>query len=74
MTGEYLRIEREGSWINVEIEHLTDEERLKIANPMVWLNLVCKTLSRADSEIAQLERDKEELQIDLINFIDEKDC
>ena len=47
MTGAYLRIMREGIWQNVEIEYLTDGERLELfkeAPPeeiLRWLNFMC---------------------------------
>lgn len=27
MTGVYVRVQRDGKWVNVELEHLTKEER-----------------------------------------------
>ena len=38
MTGEFLRVEREGKWENIEVEHLTDEERDRIRpkESMAW--------------------------------------
>ena len=48
MTGAYLRIQREGKWQNVEIEYLTDGERLELFKEssteelLKWLNFMCK--------------------------------
>lgn len=47
MTGAYVRIKREGTWQNVEIEYLTDTEREELfkeaSNEEVlkWLNFMC---------------------------------
>lgn len=47
MTGAYLRIQREGKWQNVEIEYLTDGERLELFKEadreelLRWLNFMC---------------------------------
>lgn len=30
MTGAYLRVKRGDKWENIEVEHLTDDERQKI--------------------------------------------
>ena len=27
MTGAYLRVQRDGKWLSLEVEHLTSEER-----------------------------------------------
>ena len=51
MTGAYLRVNRNNKWENVEVEHLTDEERqcaLGSKDLMPWLNLVCKKLAEID--------------------------
>ena len=31
MTGAFIRIERDGKWSNVEIDQLTDEELIEVA-------------------------------------------
>ena len=47
MTGAYLRIKREGKWQNVEIEYLTEGERMEIFKEasteevLKWLNFMC---------------------------------
>jgi len=50
MTGAYMRVEREGKFLNIEVEHLTNEEREEIFTARTpeqivnWLNLVCNVL------------------------------
>ena len=47
MTGAYVRIKREGTWQNVEIEYLTDAERRELFKDadseevLRWLNFMC---------------------------------
>ena len=47
MTNAYVRIMREGIWQNVEIEYLTDGERLELfkesstEDVLKWLNFMC---------------------------------
>ena len=47
MTGAYLRIRREDTWQNVEIEYLTDAERNELFKEssteevLKWLNFIC---------------------------------
>ena len=52
MTGAYIRVKRDGVWHNIEIEHLTDDERCAIfkddPNLIHWLNLVCNWLKLND--------------------------
>lgn len=56
VTGAYLRVKRNGCWENVEVEHLTDAERLHIfserttAEVLRWLDLVCNTLAACPSD------------------------
>ncbi len=56
MTGAYLRVKRNSCWENVEVEHLTTEEREAIlgsrepAEIMRWLDLVCRKLSFIEKE------------------------
>lgn len=61
MTGAFLRVQRDGKWQNVEVEHLTDSEReKKLKNdPRVlsWLHLVCNELARVEGMLKQLEAD-----------------
>ena len=61
MTGAFLRVEREGKWENVEIEHLTEVELNEIIGPrskseiMDWLSLTCSMLRLADTAISRQE-------------------
>ncbi len=52
MTGAYLRVKRGGKFENVEVEHLTDEEReLRFSGDTdlsSWFNLVCNKLAEAE--------------------------
>lgn len=51
MTKAFLRVQRNGEWMNLEVEYLTDEERNNIFSKktgpelMCWLNLVCNILA-----------------------------
>ncbi len=55
MTGAYLRVKRDGKWVIIEVEYLTDEERIEILSKddrvIHWLNLVCETLVDAEKFI-----------------------
>ena len=59
MTGAYLRVQRDGKWLNLEVEYLTDEERQeKLSNDprlVQWLNLVCATLVDAERLLDKVE-------------------
>lgn len=61
MTGAYLRVKRNDKWDNVEVEHLTDEEREKILKDdprlMKWLHVVCKSLVDAEDILEGLVKD-----------------
>jgi len=61
MTGAYLRVKRNDKWENIEVEHLTDEERESIlkddARLMQWLHIVCNKLVSVDSLLKDLEKD-----------------
>ncbi len=54
MTGTYLRVQRYGKWENVEIEYLTDSERMMTLKDqpnerlILWLNCVSKTLRECE--------------------------
>lgn len=64
MTGAYLRVERDGKWENIEVEHLTDEEREEIFTHrepeelVRWLNLVCKELKVIDDTLKEIAEEK----------------
>lgn len=63
MTGAYLRVKRNGKWGNIEIEHLTDSERIEIFKDsksyelLKWLNLVCSRLSDNEKLLKELIKD-----------------
>lgn len=61
MTGAYLRVKRAEKWENIEVEHLTDEERETILKDdprlMAWLHLVCGKLAEAESILQGLVDD-----------------
>jgi hypothetical protein len=63
MTGAYVRVERDGEWKNVEVEHLTEEElkeKFLTRSPeelVSWLNMTCSFLRRLQPLLADLERD-----------------
>lgn len=57
MTAAYLRAKRDGKWQPLEVEYLTDEERLalfKDRSPeelIRWMNLLCKYVAEAFPEV-----------------------
>ena len=61
MTGAYLRVKRDGKWENIEVEHLTDEERELILKDddrlMNWLHLTCHELIKTESLLDDLVKD-----------------
>ncbi len=63
MTGAYLRVERDGKWENVEVEHLTEDElkaKFLTRSPeelVSWLNMTCSFLRRLQPLIEDLEKD-----------------
>lgn len=60
MSGAYLRVQRDGKWLNIEVEHLTPEERQEALRDrgavelLRWLDLVCKKLAEADGLLTEL--------------------
>jgi hypothetical protein len=58
MTGAYLRVKRGDKFENIEVEHLTDGERIELLsgreNIMDWMNLVCTKLAEADRLLQSL--------------------
>jgi len=54
MTGAYMRVKRNEKWINIEVEHLTDEERTEIfknkdSEELIrWINALCKAVKILD--------------------------
>jgi len=61
MTGAYLRVKRNDKWENIEVEHLTDEERESILKDddrlMQWLHITCNALVKAEDLFKDLEED-----------------
>lgn len=57
MTGAYLRVQRDGAWIAVEVEHLTPEERRLLLGPASkeklhsWIEALCATIRAAEAEL-----------------------
>lgn len=57
MTGAYLRVNRGGEWVNVEVEHLTRIEREaylggKSSEELFrWLTIVCEKLCEAETSL-----------------------
>ena len=66
MTGAFLRVEREGKWENIEVEHLTESELDEIIGSrskseiMDWLKRTCKVLVLAEEHIAKIKEIYEE--------------
>ena len=58
MTGAYLRVKRNDKWENIEVEHLTDQEREEIlkndSRLPQWLNLVCNKLVKCETLLNSL--------------------
>lgn len=50
MTGAYLRVNRDGKWQNIEVEHLTSTERKDVfggRSPeelVRWIDMLCTTI------------------------------
>lgn len=59
MTGAYLRVKRDGKWENIEVEHLTDQERETILQDddrlIKWLHIVCQKLVETEALLQELE-------------------
>jgi hypothetical protein len=61
MTGAYLRVKRNDKWENIEVEHLTDDERTKLfleRSPrelVNWLDMCCRELVKAESFLKTLD-------------------
>jgi len=82
MTGVYLRVKRNGKYENIEIEHLTNNERHKLftnrepllLEPLLllqYLDLTCETLRENEKQIILFLKQKTELkeELKLINEI-----
>ena len=54
MTGAFLRVKRDGKWVNIEVEYLTNAERIElfIKRPpeelLRWLDLLCEYVAEAE--------------------------
>lgn len=63
MTGAYLRVKRNDGWDNIEVEHLTKDERTKLfinRSPeelLRWMGLLCEEVVRCETLMTELERD-----------------
>lgn len=61
MTGVFFRVEREGKFKNIEIEHMTDDEREQIfkddSSLMQAFNLVCQKLAETEKLFDELEQE-----------------
>lgn len=66
MTGAYLRVKRNDSWENIEVEHLTDEERNELfiqrtpEELVKWMNLLCKEVAVIDNFLKESSSQEEE--------------
>ena len=66
MTGAYLRVERDGKWENIEVEHLTEEELDEIIGSrhkdevMDWLKMLCERLKYIEETYFEKEEEGEE--------------
>ena len=58
MTGAFLTVNRAGQRENLEVEYLTDDERVRILGDddraVHWLNLVCKKLNSCEELLNEL--------------------
>lgn len=63
MTGAYLRVERDGKWTAIEVEHLRPNElRACFANRdteevMRWMDMLCSKLREAENVLDGLVKD-----------------
>ena len=61
MTGAYLRVQRGDKWENIEVEHLTNQERELILYQdkrlMQWLHIVCNKLAEIQPLLDELKED-----------------
>jgi hypothetical protein len=63
MTGAYMRVERDGKWENIEVEHMTDAERERTFVPrsseelVRWINLLCSKVVENEELFNQLVED-----------------
>jgi len=63
MTGAYLRAKRNGAWVNVEVEHLTEEELISkfVTRPpeelVRWMSMLCAKLRQIEPVLNGLVED-----------------
>lgn len=63
MTGTYLRVNRNGHWTNVEVEHLTNEElRDKFLHRppeelVNWMSMLCEKIRQIEPVFDGLVKD-----------------
>lgn len=63
MTGAYLRVKRNDKWENIEVEHLTKEERTELfinrepVELLRWMDLLCEKVVMCETLLTELERD-----------------
>lgn len=61
MTGAYLKVKRDNKWCNIEVEHLTNDEREAILKDdprlMKWLHVVCQHLVDAETTLDNLVKE-----------------
>lgn len=68
MTGAYIRVKREDSFENIEIEHLTDKERKELfkntdKEPLIsWINLLCNSMVHVEEQLRITENALEDIQ------------
>lgn len=54
VTAAYLRVQRNGTWTNEEVEHLTPEERKELLGNrsseelLRWIDLLCKVVVKME--------------------------
>jgi len=68
MTGAYIRVKRGESFQNIEIEHLTDEERRELFKNtdketiVSWINLLCNSMVGVEEQLKITENALEDTQ------------
>lgn len=59
MTGAYLRVNRSGKWESIEVEHLTDAERVELFESrqpeelVRWMHVLCAALATVDRVLSE---------------------
>ena len=61
MTGAYLRVQRDGKWRTLEVEHLTNKEREeRFTDPreaVNWINMLCIQVCENEALLDGLVKD-----------------